>query len=819
MTIINVYASTSILASTDIAESDTFFDQLHTTYKSLSAKSTMVIMGGDFNAKVGTKLHEEESFIGSHGKGTRNRNGNLTASFLEEHGLYLSNTHFKHEMRHRSTWHGKSHGKIIHNQIDYIVVRRSSRRILKDAWSYHGHTFSSDHSIVITTINLERLYTASRGAERDKTKARKLDISLLNEDMAVRDKYTTTVHQALQTAEYSDNVTPNEAYTQIAEILKKAASNTIPEKQEPTHGHIIYLQDERLAQLSREQQLYRQKMYQDKNVSMQKFQEYQKERTQCKMQIRKRIKLLQNERVERIAEELERNKNNRKVFEAQKLLRKKDYKPFAIQEECGDICVNIKRTLELVSEYYIGFYNQEGIDRVTPFEGPARPLERPVTDEQVEAAVKMLNCRKAAGKDGISTELIKYGGKELCNVLTDLFNLLFEKHQPVDAILEGLLIPLNKPGKTPIASNTRPITLLNTVRKVLSLVLLDRIRGVIEEYVCAGQSGFRGGRSTADVIWTYRWMMATTEKYMKAFFIMGIDMSKAFDCINRKKLLEVLKPLINTSDYGILKYLLSDTSLQTRVAQQLGDNFYTTIGTPQADSLSPMLFIVYLEAAMSEFRAELKTIIEQNRNILPEHVVAFSLETMYADDTDFISSTKGALDEIKRIIPGVFQRWNLKVNADKTEFIDIIPGTLNTLKSKKLGSKLSDGEDIKHRISQARAAFSKMWKIWLYNKKIKLDTRIKLYNACVKSILTYNMGASGASEAKLEAMNWAHRRHLRQIMKIHFPQKITNEELYKACKTGKVSTNIHQQRLELFGHILRQPENIPANIVMKKKLR
>ena len=56
--------------------------------------------------------------------------------------------------------------------------------------------------------------------------------------------------------------------------------------------------------------------------------------------------------------------------------------------------------------------------------------------------------------------------------------------------------------------------------------------------------------------------------------------------------------------------------------------FLANVGTPRGDSLSPVLFIVYLETALREIR-EINRIEER----LPT-------ETAYADDVDFISMIK-----------------------------------------------------------------------------------------------------------------------------------------------------------------------------------
>ncbi len=61
---------------------------------------------------------------------------------------------------------------------------------------------------------------------------------------------------------------------------------------------------------------------------------------------------------------------------------------------------------------------------------------------------------------------------------------------------------IQKPGK-PIGptSSLRPLTLLNAIRKILSLIALTRTSNKVNNYLSQSQSGFRVGRSTADVVY------------------------------------------------------------------------------------------------------------------------------------------------------------------------------------------------------------------------------------------------------------------------------------------------------------------------------
>ena len=62
-------------------------------------------------------------------------------------------------------------------------------------------------------------------------------------------------------------------------------------------------------------------------------------------------------------------------------------------------------------------------------------------------------------------------------------NSTFTNHEELD-INSGVLIAIPKPGKPKgPPNNFRPITLLKTLRKVLSLITLDRIKPSIEKYL------------------------------------------------------------------------------------------------------------------------------------------------------------------------------------------------------------------------------------------------------------------------------------------------------------------------------------------------
>ena len=89
-------------------------------------------------------------------------------------------------------------------------------------------------------------------------------------------------------------------------------------------------------------------------------------------------------------------------------------------------------------------------------------------------------------------------------------------------------------------------------------------------------------------------MGAAIEKGLYTVCI-GFDMSRAFDTVPRKKIIEVLQQKnIDPGDINIINTLLNNTKLRLKRGKEVGDSFVTNIGVPQGDGLSPRLFITYL---------------------------------------------------------------------------------------------------------------------------------------------------------------------------------------------------------------------------------
>ena len=188
----------------------------------------------------------------------------------------------------------------------------------------------------------------------------------------------------------------------------------------------------------------------------------------------------------------------------------------------------------------------------------------------------------------------------------------------------------------------------------------------------------------------------------------------------------------------MIRFLLAATSLEPRLSTGDCHAFASTIGTPQGDSLSPVLFTVYLEAALRDLRSRLPP--------RPPADARLPLDVEYADDIDFISYSRPYLNEIERIAPGCLAEWSVQINAAKTERTGVSRQVDRTHEpwrtTRKLGSLLGDAEYVTRRMQLANVSFHKMWTVWFRVAQISLLLRLRLYSAFVLPVrTTWALGA------------------------------------------------------------------------------
>ena len=170
----------------------------------------------------------------------------------------------------------------------------------------------------------------------------------------------------------------------------------------------------------------------------------------------------------------------------------------------------------------------------------------------------------------------------------------------------GVVVMIPKPDKPPRIENMQPITLLNTIQKILSLIVLCWIEFDIKSFLSQSQCGFLRQCKTTNAVFAHKLIVSKAMKFHWSVYILGIDLSKAFDTVDWTKLLDILRDFICPDCFHLIQVLLSKTVNNICLEDLLGLDFQSAIGVPQEDALSLVLFIMYLEAVLQDLSIILK---------------------------------------------------------------------------------------------------------------------------------------------------------------------------------------------------------------------
>ena len=94
--------------------------------------------------------------------------------------------------------------------------------------------------------------------------------------------------------------------------------------------------------------------------------------------------------------------------------------------------------------------------------------------------------------------------------------------------------------------------------------------------------------------------------------------------------------------------------------------------------------------------------------------------------------------------------------------------------------------DMDNRLKKAKGQFSRLRKIWS-SSVLSLKTKVGLFNSLVTAVLLYGCETWKTTEQDKKKLNTFQNRCLRQILKIRWPNTISNENLHIEAGTKKIN--------------------------------
>lgn len=806
LTIIQCYAPTN---SNPKECKDEFYHHLQQTIDTIP-KHDMIIMMGDFNAQISESRNGFEETIGPFGSGKLTDNGERLLHLCLTNEMKIMNTFFKHKRIHKTTW--TSPDGETKNEIEYICVNKRWAKCTQDVRVKRGADIGSDHELLTGKIKMKLKRIGKKTVKKQKFDINKLHNHEFKEQYAIETKNRFNALVNFESGDIEDQ------WNMFKDALKESAKNSIGIKRGSKKES--WISDSTWELIDERKKVKSQQIQSDCEENRKKYKMLDK---LVKTQTRKDKQAWLDQKTKQAQEAANMN-NTRAVYQIIKeLSNNTSKKQVPIKSKNGTCLKSPEETKERWIEHFSSVLNQPNPKEIMTFEVENDPVididEGPILSGEVAKAISKLKNNKAPGSDGIHPEMLKHASSEMMTTLTTLLNTIWKQEKIPEEWKTGTIIPLPKKGDLSNCSNWRGITLLSLPSKVLTIVILNRIRDKINSKLRDEQSGFRPGRSCTDAIFALRNIINKTIDCNMPVYLHFIDFQKAFDSIHRDTMWKIVKSYgIPTKLINVMKAIYEDTKCCIRVGDSDTRGFKIETGVRQGCILSPFLFILTIDFIMKKEDSK-----DYGVKIGEEKI----FDLAFADDIALLDSNENKLQECTNNLKNNAEKVGLRFNAKKCEVMSTLDANLkikiDSEEVKKteaftyLGSKITEcgksTEEIKCRIGKAGAAFGSLNKI-MRARNINLRTKMGIYNATVLSILLYGSETWTLTKVNSNKLDAFHHKCLRKILGISYRDRITNRDILNRTQQQEISEIIRNRRLRWFGHVVRmRDERFPKKVL------
>ena len=313
-------------------------------------------------------------------------------------------------------------------------------------------------------------------------------------------------------------------------------------------------------------------------------------------------------------------------------------------------------------------------------------MKKQLEKREIALAIVQMARWKTPGVDGLPADFYKMFYGKLQDILFELYNFCFESGKLYISARRGVITLLPKSGRDLLlVKSWRPISLLCCEYKIISKVITNRIKPIMQEIIHSDQRGFMAGRRISENIREAEDVIDFATRKQISVVMILVDFEKAFDRVEYTSLFEAFKSFSCTG-YLMkwLKILFTDIELCTLNEGNASKWFSPTRGLFQGNPLGSFGFNTLVELLAIKLRQnkEIKGIkIGNIVHLLSQFVddlslfMKFNQKSWEAAMTEFskfeeISGMKINYDKTVVYRLGSIQGSNVKILLSKEDNLD-----------------------------------------------------------------------------------------------------------------------------------------------------
>jgi uncharacterized protein YktA (UPF0223 family) len=220
-----------------------------------------------------------------------------------------------------------------------------------------------------------------------------------------------------------------------------------------------------------------------------------------------------------------------------------------------------------------------------------------VTDEEVVDTIKCMKNKRSVGVDGISMYVIKNNLDVFAPLVCKIVKESLVQGVFPDKFKVASVVPIFKAGDMSEVSSYRPISVINTIAKILESVIKAKLLKYLHDrnILSENQYGFLPGKGTDLAI--ERHISEITKAVDKRKYTLSIylDFQKAFDVLDHNILFCKLRKYgVGNRALDWFKSFCTGRKQVVKINGHTSDVLELKYGTPQGGVLGPIIFLIYV---------------------------------------------------------------------------------------------------------------------------------------------------------------------------------------------------------------------------------